>query len=790
VVSKYIGETEKNLRRVFDAAEEGGAILLFDEADALFGKRSEVKDSHDRYANIEVSYLLQRMEAYRGLAILTTNMKDSLDTAFLRRLRFIVQFPFPDAGQRAEIWRRLFPAETPTEGLDPAKLARLNVTGGNIRNIALATRPSWRRTRRPRCAWAISCVPPAVSWPSWRDPSLSPKPGGGSNETDRPAHRRADPGGLPTCRSSPHRRRPGEGADAPPHRTRSGFAQTGGGPAAGRRADRGASGGPAGAGGGADRAVGLPGDEVMKDELQRKETGSQAPPVVHEHLRTPARPPGAESPAPVAESLGHDFSRVAVHLRRRRRKSMGGFEESELQAYLQGLDRRGKIEDNRKSDDKARAIVKEWIWGISPFDLTPQRKILMIREMQSGFTGDEDERAILDLLEGSKDEELLVIFGPRGIGAKSLRSDFHGADEDLLLEFFSRRFEGGYEALRRGKVEIRKRRSPGAEAAVADARRRLKILHNFEKEWTERQARRTRIQFERTTSAEKRQAMDQGDPISQARGEMEPERISGINKRPLSIEVSEDQVVFRIRFHARFEGNPGASDFEELRTSLADGARMVWNQRLSGEVFRGRNFFVVPEVSAAPAKRDPNFWLITVRPTDTSGVNYPACPQLTAPTGIPISATEPECDGGVMSIPPSHRKKPDVLGHELLHLLGLLDRYVLQIFQATPTSPPTGFATTAMRETKGRPDPLGAEHGTVLAEDLSLLFDRLGVYDMEESRGLETLRVMERSGLTIDYVRAEIERLEELIRRGGERELLFKPRKDFIDVMTRQAEDL
>ena len=96
VVSKYIGETEKNLRRVFDAAEDGGAILLFDEADALFGKRSEVKDSHDRYANIEVSYLLQRMEAYRGLAILTTNLKSALDAAFLRRLRFIVQFPFPD----------------------------------------------------------------------------------------------------------------------------------------------------------------------------------------------------------------------------------------------------------------------------------------------------------------------------------------------------------------------------------------------------------------------------------------------------------------------------------------------------------------------------------------------------------------------------------------------------------------------------------------------------------------------------------------------------------------------
>jgi len=137
VVSKYIGETEKNLRRVFDAAEHGGAILLFDEADALFGKRSEVKDSHDRYANIEVGYLLQRMEAYRGLAILTTNMKSALDPAFLRRIRFVVQFTRPDLAARREIWRRVFPARTPTRGIEVDALARLDVTGGSIRNIAL-----------------------------------------------------------------------------------------------------------------------------------------------------------------------------------------------------------------------------------------------------------------------------------------------------------------------------------------------------------------------------------------------------------------------------------------------------------------------------------------------------------------------------------------------------------------------------------------------------------------------------------------------------------------------------
>jgi AAA+ superfamily predicted ATPase len=137
VVNKYIGETEKNLKKIFDAAEDGGAVLLFDEADALFGKRSEVKDSHDRYANIEVSYLLQRMEEYRGLAILTSNMKSALDTAFLRRIRFIVQFPFPDATQREKIWQKIFPDDTPVKELDFQKLGKLSVAGGNIRNIAM-----------------------------------------------------------------------------------------------------------------------------------------------------------------------------------------------------------------------------------------------------------------------------------------------------------------------------------------------------------------------------------------------------------------------------------------------------------------------------------------------------------------------------------------------------------------------------------------------------------------------------------------------------------------------------
>ena len=138
VVSKYIGETEKNLRRLFDTAEDSGVVLFFDEADALFGKRSEVKDSHDRYANIEINYLLQRLEAYSGLAILATNLKSALDQAFMRRLRFVVNFPFPTPAERIEIWHKAFPVGIPLqEGLSFERLAQLNLTGGNIHSIAI-----------------------------------------------------------------------------------------------------------------------------------------------------------------------------------------------------------------------------------------------------------------------------------------------------------------------------------------------------------------------------------------------------------------------------------------------------------------------------------------------------------------------------------------------------------------------------------------------------------------------------------------------------------------------------
>ena len=141
VVSKYIGETEKNLDRVFAAADGSNAILFFDEADALFGKRSEVQDAHDRYANIEVAYLLQQMESYPGAVVLATNFRQNIDEAFLRRLDFVVDFPFPEPADRERIWRLLLPAPGAARRRRRPRLprpAQFKLAGGNIRNASLA----------------------------------------------------------------------------------------------------------------------------------------------------------------------------------------------------------------------------------------------------------------------------------------------------------------------------------------------------------------------------------------------------------------------------------------------------------------------------------------------------------------------------------------------------------------------------------------------------------------------------------------------------------------------------
>jgi SpoVK/Ycf46/Vps4 family AAA+-type ATPase len=140
VISKYIGETEQNLHELFREAQLSHAVLFFDETDALFGKRSEVKDAQDKYANIETAYLLQKMEEYPGITILATNLLGNMDEAFLRRIQFIIKFPFPDSDYRELLWRSMFPPDAPLGAdLDFALLAqRHEIAGGNIKNVALS----------------------------------------------------------------------------------------------------------------------------------------------------------------------------------------------------------------------------------------------------------------------------------------------------------------------------------------------------------------------------------------------------------------------------------------------------------------------------------------------------------------------------------------------------------------------------------------------------------------------------------------------------------------------------
>ncbi len=327
VVSKYIGETEKNLRRVFDGAEGSGAILLFDEADALFGKRTEVRDSHDRYANIEVSYLLQRMEAYRGLAILTTNLEGALDQAFLRRLRFVVRFPFPDAAQRREIWRRAFPAATPLGAVDVDALARLDVAGGNIRNIAVNAaflaadagergRDGARRSRRRG---------PSTRSSSGRCPSSSSRGGDERRavpscaiehlvlEGVRPADARAGRRGA--------RARAGAGSSASAGCRTRGRLRAGGRPGLDRRAGGRVAGGARRAARGrdlraAERHEGRAAGNVVAQPRRRRTrppVGARCPLPSRRRSPRPASRSTSRVRGEMERRLGHDFGDVRVH---------------------------------------------------------------------------------------------------------------------------------------------------------------------------------------------------------------------------------------------------------------------------------------------------------------------------------------------------------------------------------------------------------------------------------------------------------------------------------------------
>jgi Domain of unknown function (DUF4157) len=323
---------------------------------------------------------------------------------------------------------------------------------------------------------------------------------------------------------------------------------------------------------------------------------------------------------------------------------------------------------------------------------------------------------------------------------------------------------------------------------VERAKRMLPILEQYEREWAEREMRRLDEKDTRDKMLASRDAIE--DPLAklQGRPEMEADRIAKLNRRPLHIEVSEKKVVFRVKFQARFEDPAQKGNFGKLRSAVQAAARDVWNRDVD-KVMVGKTFEVIPELSliSEKDKRDLDYWLITVRPDDHSPVTYPGC-KLDDPLPTVAAVTDPLCAGGVMNLPPGSVGNASLIGHELLHLFGLVDRYMMTQTQMPDGKVETG--TIPMRETGGRRDPLGGDKGFVLLEDLAFLFDRLGVYDIEANRGLATLRELEQKGMRIGAVRREIEHQKEIIRLGRDPRSLIPLRTDFTDKMIKTAEDL
>ncbi|HEY4640008.1 MAG TPA: DUF4157 domain-containing protein [Thermoanaerobaculia bacterium] len=337
--------------------------------------------------------------------------------------------------------------------------------------------------------------------------------------------------------------------------------------------------------------------------------------------------------------------------------------------------------------------------------------------------------------------------------------------------------------------------TPREKLVVERAKKRLALLQKYMEEYSVRAGRRAATKSERDEQLAKRRKMDEEGPepviAMQKRWQEDEARMAAANKRPLSFDVTEEQVRIDVNFEVRFDDPQHEAKFATLVDSLQKGIDTTWNKRLSGGTFGGRKLVIVPHVKkiAANASRNLDAWLITVRATDQGPVSFPGCSLPQPPAGDPTSVTEPLCAGGVMSIPPLHMSKPDVLGHELFHLFGFVDRYATyQYIPPRATKPITELSNA--RATGGRLDPLGADTGPALREDLVLLFDKYGIYEMEENRGLATLRDLERQGLNVEAVSAEMQYLEEIIATGHDPKSLIRIRKDFTDKMIKSAEDL
>jgi hypothetical protein len=321
--------------------------------------------------------------------------------------------------------------------------------------------------------------------------------------------------------------------------------------------------------------------------------------------------------------------------------------------------------------------------------------------------------------------------------------------------------------------------TPQDRATVERAKARLKVLEPLLGRLKGRQV---EIEAERLRALADRKALDEPDPTLLVRAQREELHWSRLNIVPVTIVANEAAIVFQVRFHVRFEDPTMKGRFAELRSALQAGIDLVWKKELEG-VFAGRTFTVVPQLTLidAATPRDQSFWLITVRKVSTGvPVTYPGCTLEKADPRFPTSVTDPMCDGGVMSIPPAHITKAGVLGHELMHLFGLVDRYML--LTSVPKAGKPTFTLVPARETPGRHDPLGGDDATILREDLGYLFSKLGLYQRESDR--------QTAGLS--SVETEVRRLRRIVELGYDPDSLVRSiaPKDFSEKVIKSAEDL
>lgn len=336
---------------------------------------------------------------------------------------------------------------------------------------------------------------------------------------------------------------------------------------------------------------------------------------------------------------------------------------------------------------------------------------------------------------------------------------------------------------------------PSDKALVARAKEKLKVLEQMEAMLMARSNRKMR-QTSLSRELDRKRIAIADDPKNPNREKMEEANIGKLNRKALKIQVTENAVTFKIGFHVRFEGRSvkqSAQDYQVLTKHFKSGLNLIWNQYMSNMPFTDRNFEVIPSFTHIEpnAARNQNFWLITVRPTDKAPISYNGKPLVgeQPPEGRPTSATNFEKDGGVISVPPSHIRKPGVLGHELLHLFGLVDRYVIWDNRDPKTGEQIEFRLIPTRSTGSRKDPLGSEDGPILREDLNFLFKHLGVYDLENKR--DDLEVQKQVGSwSLARVQVEIQRQKDIIRLGYDPNSLIRPRTDFTDKIIESARDL